>query len=382
MSFLKDLVERFKRHLYSAAVFAFLLILLFVSDLLQVSATFQHILLTLTAVMFIHLLDRLYLIKDTNEALDKLFGAVRTDTKAQTDSLNQKSQELLETSKKLINEQTDSLTQKSQQLLESSSELISSVRTGITAQMDQLIGGVRTDIKGQTDSLIHTSKSLEAMDRCGLIRVYPTRIEASEDMRKDITNPANSKMMLIGISLNDFVQGIDHTLREAWETIQAYILGTKRIDDPKQGLDIRILIIDPKCLGAKLRSKAESESVSALAFRLETDVRAAAEALHRLEAEAAKNSSTTGVKFECRLYRLPPIMFLCWIDSICYAQQYHFWSKRDNRTPIPVFKYRRLDASAYPYHKEMENHFEWIWKNASIKVSDYLETEVVGTDEG
>jgi hypothetical protein len=92
----------------------------------------------------------------------------------------------------------------------------------------------------------------------------------------------------------------------------------------------------------------------------------------------------TGMTFECRLYRLPPILFLCWVDSVCYVQQYHFWSARDNRTPMPVLKFRKLSESAttYPYHKEMEHHFDWIWENASIPVTDYLEAAVVGTDRG
>ena len=76
-------------------------------------------------------------------------------------------------------------------------------------------------------------------------------------------------------------------------------------------------------------------------------------------------------------------MFLCWMDSSCYVHQYHFWSTRDNRTPIPTYKYRELTASAntYAYHTELEHHFNWIWNNASISLSEFLEGECVGVDE-
>jgi hypothetical protein len=49
-----------------------------------------------------------------------------------------------------------------------------------------------------------------------------------------------------------------------------------------------------------------------------------------------------------------------------------------------VLKFRKLAASpiAYPYHSEMEQHFDWIWEHASISVHDYLDGEEVGTDEG
>lgn len=312
-----DLLYRFKRHWLSGVLFLIPLIFYLVGVLiLHLPELYQHIMLTLTAVMGIHVLDRLFLIKDTEEALDRL------------------SQD------------------------------------------------IRRDISIQTESLTDTSKSLEAMARSGIIQIYPSRIEAAKDIRNDIADPANSKVRLIGISLNDFVQGMDQTLMEAWNTIQAFVRNEKSIDDRKRGLDIRVLIIDPKCFGAKLRSEAESKSSSALQERLETDVHAAAKDLQKLTTEA--NPDETGVGFQCRLYRLPPTLFLCWVDSVCYVQQYHFWSSRDNRTPTPILKFRKLAASAttYPYHREMEHHFDWIWENAAISVDDYLNAAVVGIDQG
>ena len=276
----------------------------------------QHILLTLTAVMGIHVLDRLFLIKDSEGAFQKL------------------------------------------------------------------IEGVRLDIAQQTSSLLHTSKSLEAMERCGIVHIYPTRRDAAQDIGKDLGNASNTQIKIIGISLNDFVQGIDPVLADVWRTIQAYVRGQKRVQNDK--LDIKILIIDPTCFGAKLRSESECQAQSALAERLGTDVHAAAKELLDLQEEATRRGTSTGVSFECKLYRLPPMLFLSWVDSACYVQQYHFWSARDNRTPVPVFRFRRLVEShdVYPYHSEMEHHFKWIWENASVPVRDYLALAVVGTDEG
>jgi hypothetical protein len=312
-----DLFSRFKRHWLSAVLFLIPLTLYITgSTILRFPGLFSHIMLTVTAVMGIHVLDRLFLVVDTQKALDRL------------------------------------------------------------------VHGIREDISEQTHSLIRTSTSLEAMDRCGIVRTYASRVDAAKDIRNDLANPANSKVRLIGVSLNDFVQGMDLTLMEAWTTVQNFVRGKKRIDDQIRRLDVRVLIIDPRCFGAKLRSEAESESSSALSLRLETDVDAAAKALQRLMAEA--RPSETGVSFECRLYRLPPILFLCWTDVGCYVQPYHFWSSRDNRTPTPVLKFRKLSRSVatYPYHEEMEHHFDWIWENAAIPVADYLDGAVVGTDQG
>lgn len=309
--------SRFKRHWLSAVLFLIPLFLYLVGALiLHLPELYQHVMLTLTAVMGIHVLDRLYLIRDTEEALD---GLVRN---------------------------------------------------------------IRNDISGQTSSLTSMSKSLEAMDRSGIMQIYPSRRESSLDIKNDIIDPANSRIRIIGISLNDFVQGMDPNLQEAWHTVQDFVRGKRSIDNVKRGLDIRALIIDPRCFGAKLRSEAESKSASALTKRLESDVHAAANDLYKLSTEV--NLEKTGVSFDCRLYRLPPIMFLCSTDSVGYVQHYHFWSSRDNKTPTPVLKFRRLSGSNsnYPYLYEMEHHFDWIWEHASVSVSDYLYGAVVGSDQG
>ncbi len=310
-------IGRFKRHWLSGVLFLIPFVLWLLSSLLlHLPELYQHLLLTLTAVMGIHVLDRLFLIKDTEDALERL------------------------------------------------------------------VHDVRHDIGDQTGSLLSMSKSLEVMDRCGIVQIYPSRVDAASDIRSDLIDASNTKVRLLGISLNDFVQGIDQTLLEAWTTIQAFVHGHKPINDRERGLDIRCLIIDPLCFGATLRSEAESETSAALTKRLEQDVWAAARDLKNLT--AAANPEKTGVSFECRLYRLPPILFLCWIDPVCYVQQYHFWSSRDNRTPTPVLKFRSLPASAatYPYHKEMEHHFDWIWDNASLSVDEYLDGATIGTERG
>jgi hypothetical protein len=309
--------SRFKRHWLSAILFLIPLFMYLIGALvLHLPELYQHVMLTLTAVMGIHVLDRLFLIRDTEEALNGL------------------------------------------------------------------VQDIRSDISTQTKSLTRGSTSLQAMDRSGIMQIYASRRESALDIKNDIIDSSNSKLRFIGISLNDFVQGMDPNLQEAWRTVQKFVRGERSIDNIERGLDIRALIIDPRCFGAKLRSKAESESAAALIERLDSDVHAAAKDLHKLSTEARPEK--TGVRFECRLYTLPPIMFLCSADSVGYVQQYHFWSSRDNDTPTPVLKFRRLSGSAskYPYLAEMEHHFNWIWEHASVPVFDYLFGAVVGSDQG
>jgi hypothetical protein len=243
-------------------------------------------------------------------------------------------------------------------------------------EITQLAAGMR--------GLLATSESLQALAHRGITRVYAGRAEASIDIRTDLTDGSNQEIRIIGVSLNDFVRGTDQ-LEQAWVSIRDVILGRRHIDDLRRGLHIRVMLIDPRCHGAILRSRGEMrEPTGHPVERLRSDVDAAAKELHHLQKEAASEGTRTGVTFECRLYRLPPILFLCWTDATCYVQQYHFWTSRDNSTPIPVMKYRRLSETeaGYSYHQQMASHFDWIWQHASVALHDYLYDAAIGTDEG
>ena len=139
--------------------------------------------------------------------------------------------------------------------------------------LKSLVEDVKKDIAAQTEELKKMSQSLDSMARCGIVQVYTSRVDAAPDMKRDLLDQGNSKIRLIGISLNDFIQSIDQSLGEAWDTLQQYILGNKLISNSTKNLDIKILIIDPLSFGAALRSGSESHKTStALETRLDTDV--------------------------------------------------------------------------------------------------------------
>ena len=80
-----NLLQRFGRHWISAILFLIPLVLYLVGTLrLQLPELYHHVLLTITAVMGIHVLDRLFIIKDTEAALDSLGRGIRDDVSLQT----------------------------------------------------------------------------------------------------------------------------------------------------------------------------------------------------------------------------------------------------------------------------------------------------------
>lgn len=311
----------------------------------QLPETVQHVIITVIAVIVVHLLDRVILFADTYEAFEK------------------NTRELEE---RVIKKTTDLFNETRQKVAQSTENM-------------------ESHIQRQTQTLRDASASLQTMEERDISRIYSSRSEASADMIKDLNNPENMVIRLIGISLNDFVRTDETDLRQAWREIERLVNGEGRTPiSIGQRLDVKVLIIDPNCLGAQLRSYAEAMNQTSMASRLREDVHAVAEALWALQNKALANKDKTGVTFECRLYRLPPIMFLCLTDRAAYVQQYHFWNERDTKMPIPVLRYHTGSDGHYSLHSEMAKHFDFIWADplASVGLDQYLNQSVVGIDQG
>jgi len=276
---------------------------------LHVSDPLEHLFLTLTAVMGVHLLDRLVLFRETYESL-----------------------------------------------------------TAIT-------DGIKQDVRDQTKSLAGTSASLQAMIVSGIGRIYSGRESAAEDMRRDLADPENRSIRLIGISLNDFIRADQPILARAWAEIRRFI-------EEDRSLDIKLLLIDPECFGAQMRSRGEARTEESIVGRLSEDVIAVAQSLLSLE-EAVKTDKNN-VSFECHFYRLAPVLFLCQVDSTCYVQQYYFWSQRNASRSSPVIRFRQTEGATDGrlMYEGMRDHFDWIWTHASIPVDSVLVAKSIGADKG
>jgi hypothetical protein len=257
-------------------------------------------------------------------------------------------------------------------------------RLFLSKDIQEYVDGVKNDLNIKIGEIINASKSLEAMNKSGILRIYKSRSDASEDIRQDLINPAVSKIRLIGVSLNDFVLVDRNTpLRNAWNKIQD-TLKTGQLGDPQQAIDVKVLILDPECYSAQQRLKAESSGSRQTWHRLKIDVDEVAKIMLKLKKELVNSDNSSKIKFDCRLYRPGPHLFLCWTNSVCYVEQYYFWDKRNEETPVPVIRFRQITESsdsACDFHCEMEKHFSWIWENASFSLEDYLENHSRGFDK-
>jgi hypothetical protein len=327
---IQSIRPRFIRTIIAAVLFATALGAYVISRLVTFPEPLPDFFLALTAAMAVHLLDRLWLFRDTVETLDQLrtqiVGNVASDTE----------------------------------------HLIGQLDTRTSDALNKILASIQKSIR-----------SLDAMTSSGIDRIYASREEASDDIREDITSQQNQKIRLIGVSLNDFVLRKNYRLGNAWHMLQECV--QKGVSEHRT-LDIKILIIDPHCFGAQLRSKGEERSGIAHAGRLSYDVNIVIDELLKLQDTCKQNRVT----FECKLYRLPPALFLCLTDSRCYAQQYYFWSSRIDNVSFPLLRFQniRTAGSAHSIHSELEQHFDWIWNEASVGLAEYRRQWSLGADKG
>lgn len=245
------------------------------------------------------------------------------------------------------------------------------LKKDVTADLNR----IRADIGLQAQLLISESRTLEAVASSGADRAYKSRGDAVPDMRADVEESDAGYIRLMGISLNDFLRADQsESLHSVWKLITSYVRG-EHVGKGK--LDIRILIIDPNCEGALLRSYGESREDDQLAGRLDEDVTSTARRLRDLLDEKADGTPRAEVSFDFRLYRLPPTIFLLSTTTVSYAQPYYFWSRRQFEISMPLL---RLEGSAL--HRAMHDHFDLIWDHASVDGAAWLRGFDIGIDRG
>jgi hypothetical protein len=252
---------------------------------------------------------------------------------------------------------------------EATGEMTKEVSGAVNNAADGIVVDVSEKVKEAfaeaSEVLRRQVKSIESMEKCNLHAIYPSRGAAAEAISESIAR--STEVRLMGISLNEF--GRDDR-EEKSPLIKAWKQLVQDISDGKKRA--RLLLIDPSCHGAVLRSYSETAATRGVVQdRLDDDVVAVARLLRSVRLTLKDRSS-----LQVRLYRATPTMFICGLDSGTFVQSYYYWNPRLEGSPIPVMHYLNRDRQGdkVNLHLEMEKHFNFIWEHASIRL-DSLEEE-------
>lgn len=236
---------------------------------------------------------------------------------------------------------------------------------------------IRGEVEEETARIADTAFSFDQLQKAGVNRFYSSRDEiAAQDIAGTLLARDVTSVKLIGISLNDFVRD-GHLFHPTWAALRRHI----RENTPLaygQRLDIQALVIDPESEGAYLREMAESTDDGTSTLR--TDLGQTISDLMRLELEAAApppDGSQRVVTFHAKAYRTSPISFLAWTPDAAFVQPYHF-RRRHTRGSIPIIKYIN-PGDPIGMHRELGDHFDWIWDYASISLTSLTREASMGT---
>lgn len=203
-------------------------------------------------------------------------------------------------------------------------------------------------------------EAIKVMDQTNLTSIYAGRSSAACSICEAMEKATEIRIM--GISLNEFLRPEHKEFHESWKKVQHRVKAG--------GVNVKLLLIDPYCHGAVLRSFAETMVAESDPDRLENDVMRAAEYLHKVRADLDQNAA----RLEVKLYHLAPSMFLCHFDEISFMQPYYFWHERREGCPIPVLRYKKRTEKDQHLciHQELGDHFDFIWKHGSTDLDRFV----------
>jgi len=239
---------------------------------------------------------------------------------------------------------------------------------------------LREEVTRQTDRMVASASSLASLQEAGIVRAFFNREDAAADIKSAMVREGVTAIKLIGISLNDFVRDENSVLHSAIQDLEQRIADAasraREVSDPV--LTIQVLLVDPKSNGAFLRANAEGKGVLAKP-RLVEDVEHSIDYFKELE----RLSSGGSVRLQVRLYRYAPMLHLVWTPDVCFVQQYYFCSSHSAAIKVPVFKcerYAGTEVQTFSAIDDLEFHFDWLWKYASISASEYRQSHLEGVD--
>jgi hypothetical protein len=241
-------------------------------------------------------------------------------------------------------------------------------RESLDAATESIVSDVTRRVEAALDTasrqaseiLERKVEAIKVMEETNLTSIFAGRSDASIPIREAMARA--SEVRLMGISLNEFLRTEHKVFHDVWKELQSGI---------RQGrTSAKLLLIDPFCHGAVLRSFAETMVAEADPDRLENDVIRAAEYLHKVKAGLGSNAS----KLDVRFYHLAPSMFLCHLDETSFMQPYYFWTERREGSPTPVLQYKKRTERDAPLciHQELKDHFDFVWQHASVELTDFI----------
>ena len=125
----------------------------------------------------------------------------------------------------------------------------------------------------------------------------------------------------------------------------------------RKGAEWRVLVLDPQCEQARLRS--EREEPQGTPYEEGNLHREVNDTIENVKIRFIKS----GAKIEVHAYRGAPSCFLLIVDDFMFVEQYHYGRERGQRAAelVPLIEFHK-DSTMF---EELQGHFDYMWDSLS-----------------
>ncbi|GEM_PF-6284059 len=252
---------------------------------------------------------------------------------------------------KELRKDLDTLRQKISDLFDETNSAAASLEERLRSNVEEL--GHRISQVGQeATSVLATVPIIASCIESGILNIYQCRSDhRAEERMIEALKRSQKKVDIIGISLRTFFQGGGMLNRAVNTLLQSSIQGRHL------STQWRVLVIDPICNQARLRSRREEmPSTDHEDGNLYREVNNTIEIVRNQYEEH-------GANVKLHIYSGTPACFILIVDDVLFVEQYHYGRVRGQRVAelVPLVEVKK-DSKIYD---ELEGHFEYMWSELS-----------------
>src|SRR3984957_5061124 len=217
----------------------------------------------------------------------------------------------------------------------------------------------------------------KALEEAGVTAFYPNAADAMASMTTSLRDPRITTIRLMGLSLSDWLgtKSTSHGSDVPLNLLETVLRGGG-VPSQSRPVKLQVLLLDPYCAAARLLlHRSREPDIEGRIRRFKDETEGGVEVINRLQNELARHKNRSSV--EVRYYRTIPSFFALTTDTGCFTRPYYA-ALDTSQSSVPVWQYRS-DSVTY---RAAEDHFDSIWRYASLDAESILKENSYGTDKG
>ena len=217
----------------------------------------------------------------------------------------------------------------------------------------------------------------DALTRMGVLDVFTATEDVAAEMSGTLAEPSLAEVRLLGLSLSSWFGARGHHRGTDWpgQRLEHLLLGKEPGPARPGGIHVRVLLLDPTCLGLRLLTYGAGNGAGEELERLRNEIRETAEHLSRLGSDVARRRS--GDSLQLRFSRTVPPFFLFAAQQSAFMRSYYHGLATDPRAEA-VWHFS-AESSAY---QATCRHFDTVWDTDSVPGEELLHHKSIGIDQG